>query len=160
MKPEERVQIALQPIGIHGEAIRHGTEFAELSREAAHLLPEVAPSLLEECFPGRHLEAQHGAGLAVERASAGQCGETLVAGDVLREQDETPQRNRVDSPGDGGGGVRVGERRADRAELVARAMSHEAEDGHAVPPPHVHRHDGRRLTAAADRPDGRVPAFP
>ena len=148
MKPEERVQIALQPIGIRGEAVRHGPELAELSREAAHLLPEVAPSLLEEFVPARHLEAQHGAGFAIERTSAVQRGEALVAGDVLREQDETPQRNRVDRPGDRSGGVRVGERRADRAELVARAVAHEAQDGHAVPPPHVHRHDGRRLTSS------------
>ena len=87
-----------KPVGIGGEAVRHGPCSAEPARVAAHLLPEVAPSRLQERVPGRRLEAQHRARFAVERTSAGQRGEALVGGDMLGEQDEPPQRHRRRRP--------------------------------------------------------------
>ena len=89
----------------------------------------------------------------VERTGAGERGEALVAGEVLGDQHEAPQRDGVDRGRNGGRGVRIGEQHADRAELVAGDVPGEAQDGQAVLPPRFQRHDGGGLAAPPGEPD-------
>ena len=79
--------------------------------------------------------------------------ETLVAGDLLGEQHEAPQRNGVHGLPDAGGGRGLSQRCGDGSELVARAVADEAQYGNAPLPPLVQRHDRDRIAAGTCDPD-------
>jgi hypothetical protein len=153
VETKECVEVRLQTLRIGGETVRHVSELGQFAWKATGLLAEVAPTCPHELVPRAVSEAKHRARLAVQGSSAGHVPEALIAGNLLGEKHEAPQRNGVQCLRYADVDRTVRQRRAYRPELVTRSVTNEAQYWDPTLPPLVQGHDRYQVAAGTGEPD-------